>query len=106
MVETLAASLPEPALRNELLRRTLAMLPRSYRPTTRQAPSAGRPGGLTARESDVAAMIASGRTNREIAEALVLGERTIETHVSNILAKLDVASRRDVARWAAEHLTS
>ena len=65
----------------------------------------GRPaGGLTARECDVAAMIASGRTNREIAEALVLGERTVETHVSNILGKLEVASRREVARWAAEHL--
>ena len=49
-------------------------------------------------------MIAAGRTNREIAEALVLGERTIETHVSNILGKLGVTSRREVARWAAEHL--
>jgi DNA-binding NarL/FixJ family response regulator len=104
LVEALAADVPDTALRDELLRRTLAMLPRAYRPSTRPAPSAGRPGGLTARECDVAAMIASGRTNREIAEALVLGERTIETHVSNILAKLEVTSRREVARWAAEHL--
>ena len=80
------------------------MLPRAYRPSTRQPPSAGRPGGLTARECEVATMIAAGLTNREIAEALVLGERTIETHVSNILGKLELTSRREVARWAAEHL--
>jgi DNA-binding CsgD family transcriptional regulator len=103
IVEALAASLPEPELHDELLRRTLAMLPRSYRPATRQPSTTARPGGLTARECEVAAMIAGGRTNREIAEALVLGERTIETHVSNILGKLDVASRREVARWAAGH---
>ena len=103
IVEALAASLPEPDLRDELLRRTLAMLPRSYRPSTRQVSTTARPGGLTARESEVAAMIAHGSTNREIAEALVLGERTIETHVSNILGKLNVTSRREVARWAAAH---
>ena len=104
LVEALAAGLPEPALRDELLRRMLAMLPRAYRPSTRQPPSAGRPGGLTARECEVATMIAAGHTNREIADALVLGERTIETHVSNILGKLELTSRREVARWAAQHL--
>ena len=50
-------------------------------------------------------MIAAGRTNREIAESLVLGERTIETHVSNILAKLEATSRREIARWATEYLS-
>jgi DNA-binding CsgD family transcriptional regulator len=55
--------------------------------------------GLTAREYEVASLIASGHTNREIAEALVLGERTIETHVSNMLGKLGLESRREVARW-------
>jgi non-specific serine/threonine protein kinase len=79
------------------------MLPRALRPTARQAAASSRPGGLTAREREVAALIAAGRTNREIAEALVLGERTIETHVSNILGKLELPSRREVARWAAEH---
>jgi DNA-binding NarL/FixJ family response regulator len=106
VVEALAAGLPDPALRDELLRRVLAMLPRGYRPVTRQPASAGRPGGLTGRECDVARMIAGGTTNREIAEALVLGERTIETHVSNILGKLGATSRREIARWAAEHLPS
>jgi DNA-binding CsgD family transcriptional regulator len=103
IVESFAAELPDPELRDILMRRTLAMLPRAYRPVTRPAPGANRPGGLTARECDVAALIADGRTNREIADLLVLGERTIETHVSNILGKLDVPSRRDIARWASAH---
>ncbi len=103
VVEALAAGLPDPDLREQFSRRMLSLLPRAYRPTARQASAASREGGLTAREREVAVMIAAGKTNREIAEALVLGERTIETHVSNILGKLDVASRREVARWAARH---
>ena len=103
IVEETASRLPEPDLRDDLLRRMLPMLPRAYRPSARQPSSAARPGGLTLRESEVASMIAAGKTNREIAEALVLGERTIETHVSNILGKLELTSRREVARWAAEH---
>jgi DNA-binding CsgD family transcriptional regulator len=103
IVEVLAAALPDPELRDVLVRRVRSMLPRAYRPAARPAPSANRPGGLTARECDVAALIADGRTNREIAALLVLGERTIETHVTNILGKLDVSSRRDIARWANAH---
>ena len=61
------------------------------------------PYGLTAREREVAALIAEGRSNREIADALVVGERTVETHVSNVLAKLGFTSRAQVAAWAVEH---
>ena len=50
----------------------------------------------------MAALIARGRSNREIAETLVLGERTVETHVSSILAKLDATSRAQIAAWAVE----
>ena len=46
------------------------------------------PAGLTAREREIAAFLASGKSNREIAEELVLSERTIETHVHNLLPKL------------------
>jgi DNA-binding CsgD family transcriptional regulator len=102
VVETLAASLPDDALRETFQRRALALLPRGHRPAARTATSA-RPGGLTARECDVAVLIAAGCTNREIADALVLGERTIETHVSNILGKLALPSRREVGRWATAH---
>jgi DNA-binding NarL/FixJ family response regulator len=55
---------------------------------------------LTAREAEVLALLAEGHTNSEIAERLYLSERTAEHHVSAILTKLDVKSRRDAARAA------
>ena len=56
-----------------------------------------RPGAdaLTARELDVLRLVAAGRTDREIAEALFVSRRTVNAHVANILAKLGVATRRD-----------
>ncbi len=60
------------------------------------------PGGLTRREREVVALIARGLTNREIAEELVITERTAEIHVSNILGKLGLSSRTQVASWAFE----
>jgi DNA-binding NarL/FixJ family response regulator len=59
-------------------------------------------GGLTAREREVAALIAQGKSNREIAEALVVSERTVESHVTNILTKLDFTSRARIAAWAVD----
>jgi non-specific serine/threonine protein kinase len=56
---------------------------------------------LTRREREVAAYLARGRTNRQIAEALVISERTTEMHVSNLLAKLGLTSRAQAAVWAA-----
>jgi non-specific serine/threonine protein kinase len=50
----------------------------------------------------VAALIAQARTNREIADALIVGERTVETHVENILSKLGLSSRREVVAWAID----
>jgi non-specific serine/threonine protein kinase len=58
---------------------------------------------LTRRERQVAGLISRGMTNREIAEALVIAERTAEHHVENLLSKLGFESRRQVARWAAEN---
>jgi non-specific serine/threonine protein kinase len=57
---------------------------------------------LTAREREVAALVAQGRTNRQIAAKLVVTERTAETHVQNILNKLGFTSRARVAAWAVE----
>ncbi len=54
--------------------------------------------GLTAAERRVAALVAEGRTNREVAAALFLGERTVETHLSHVYAKLGVRSRVELAR--------
>ena len=56
---------------------------------------------LTPREREVAALVAAGRTNREIAADLVLAERTVETHVANILGKLGFSNRVQIAGWLA-----
>ena len=63
----------------------------------------GRGGSLTDREREVLALIADGRSNREIARRLVLSEKTVKTHVSNILMKLDLADRTQAALWAVRH---
>ncbi|MFD9410373.1 response regulator [Streptomyces sp. NPDC059989] len=68
-----------------------------------QSPSAGRGGTLTDREREVLGHIADGRSNREIARALVLSEKTVKTHVSNILMKLDLSDRTQAALWAVRH---
>lgn len=65
--------------------------------------SQGRAGSLTEREQEVLGLIADGRSNREIARALVLSEKTVKTHVSNILMKLDLADRTQAALWAVRH---
>jgi DNA-binding CsgD family transcriptional regulator len=57
-----------------------------------------REAGLTAAERRVAALVAQGRTNREVAAALFIGERTVETHLSHVYAKLGVRSRAELAR--------
>jgi non-specific serine/threonine protein kinase len=59
-------------------------------------------GGLTAREREVAMLLAQGLSNREIAESLVIGERTVESHVSSIFNKLGFTARSQVRQWAKE----
>ena len=59
--------------------------------------------GLTSREVEVLGLIARGRSNREIASALVISERTVARHVQNIFAKLGVSSRASASVFAAEH---
>lgn len=56
--------------------------------------------GLTERELEVLRQLAHGRTNREIAEALVISEETVKTHVGNLLAKLQLAHRTQAALYA------
>jgi DNA-binding CsgD family transcriptional regulator len=55
---------------------------------------------LSPRECEVAALVALAMTNRQIAERLVLSERTVETHVRNILAKLGCSTRTEIATWS------
>ncbi|MCI0553219.1 MAG: tetratricopeptide repeat protein [Anaerolineae bacterium] len=60
-------------------------------------------GGLTAREREVAILIAQGKSNREIAEAMTVGVKTVETYVTRILNKLGFDSRVQIATWAVEN---
>ncbi len=62
-----------------------------------------RPGGLTERESEVLACLAAGSSNREIAAALVISEKTVARHLSNIFTKLGVGSRTAAAAWGHRH---
>jgi DNA-binding NarL/FixJ family response regulator len=57
---------------------------------------------LTARERDVMRLIARGYTYREVAGELFLSVKTIETHVSSVLRKLQLSNRRELARWASD----
>jgi len=58
---------------------------------------------LTLQERQVLALIAEGKTNREIAQALFLGEGTVRNYVSSILSKLNVSNRAEAAAYAIEH---
>ena len=64
---------------------------------------AGRPGGLTAREEEILALVAAGATNRDVARALVISEKTVSRHLANIFTKIGVGSRTAAAAWAHEH---
>jgi DNA-binding CsgD family transcriptional regulator len=59
--------------------------------------------GLTAREQEVLRLVAAGKTNRAIADELVLSARTVDRHVSNIFVKLGVSSRAAATAFAYEH---
>jgi two-component system, NarL family, response regulator LiaR len=63
-----------------------------------RAPDSPEP--LTERETDVLRLLARGMSNKEIAQTLIIGEKTVKTHVSNILAKLGVPSRTQAALYA------
>ena len=58
---------------------------------------------LTRREREVVRLIGQGKSNSEIAAELVLSKRTVETHVSHILSRLDLSSRAQIMRWAMDH---
>jgi NarL family two-component system response regulator LiaR len=66
----------------------------------REVPPPKNPDPLTERETEVLRLLARGKSNKEIAAELVIGEKTVKTHVSNILGKLNVPSRTQAALHA------
>jgi DNA-binding NarL/FixJ family response regulator len=68
-----------------------------------RASPAGSPDPLSVREHDVLKLIAAGRTNREIADALFISIRTVETHRAHIMAKLGLSSTADVVKYAVQN---
>ena len=85
-------------------RRAFAEL--STPPAEREAASLIRPtlpSGLTEREVEVLRLVAAGKTNPEIAATLVLSEKTVGRHLSNIFAKINVTTRTAAAAFAYEH---
>ena len=84
----------EPSLEPSIARKVLYEL---SHPLQQQPPT---PEPLTERELDILRLVAQGRSNREIAEQLVITEMTVRTHVSNILSKLHLASRTQAALYA------
>jgi ATP/maltotriose-dependent transcriptional regulator MalT len=60
---------------------------------------------LTARERDVLRLLAAGKSNREIGEALYLSVRTVERHIANLYSKIDAHNRAEATAWALTHLS-
>jgi predicted ATPase/DNA-binding CsgD family transcriptional regulator len=74
----------------------------AYRSAAAKSPP-GHPGGLTAREVEVLRLVATGLTDAQVAEELVVSLRTVHSHLHSIYRKLDVSTRTAAARYAIEH---
>jgi DNA-binding CsgD family transcriptional regulator/tetratricopeptide (TPR) repeat protein len=101
IIEQLAATIEDAAVREHFSHTALTSLPKEKPLSIRRA-TASQFGGLTEREREVASLIAQGKSNREIAETLVISYRTVETHIANIMFKLGCTSRSQVAAWVVE----
>jgi DNA-binding CsgD family transcriptional regulator len=109
IVSEIAATLPDAPIpelgiasaREQFIAATDGLMPTQRPPTALKAAKQSYD-GLTARERDVASLIARGMSNRAIANELIVSERTVASHVANILSKLVFSSRSQIAVWATE----
>jgi DNA-binding NarL/FixJ family response regulator len=96
ILQSLGAAAAAKAVTDRLRDMGVRKIARGPRPATRDNPS-----GLSDREIEVLALLAQGLRNAEIAKQLVVSTRTVDHHVSSILAKLDVRSRYDAGQRAS-----
>ena len=97
LFDQLGATAAVPHAQSALRRLGLTVIPRGRRPATRTDRF-----GLTAREQEVLAALRDGGTNADIAARLFISEKTVDHHVSSVLAKMGVRSRRDAVRTAEQ----
>jgi DNA-binding CsgD family transcriptional regulator len=111
-VEEIAGDLPDPALRDNFLRQAATLIPQpqsdarsvvKVQEAKKPSPSAEQyPAGLTTREVEVLRLVAQGATNRQIAATLHISDRTVNTHLSNILNKTGCENRTAAAAFALQ----
>ncbi len=101
IITELAAALEDEELQRNFQREALALIPTAPALSSSQAMRQTR-AGLTARERDVALLVAQGKSNREIAAELVLNKRTVESYLEHIFSKLNLTSRVQLAAWTIE----
>jgi DNA-binding NarL/FixJ family response regulator len=100
-IDSLASSIDDAYLHEHFLQTAQSSLPRE-KPVSPNHIAKAASGGLTEREREVVRLVARGKSNREIADALVVSKRTVETHINNILYKLNLTSRTQLVVWAVE----
>ncbi len=95
-------------LHPDIAQKLMSAVAGGQEPQPAAAPAKKAPGldELTEREREVLRLIAAGLNNREIAERMVISEKTVKTHVSSILSKLDLVDRTQAAIWALKHEAS
>lgn len=101
IIADLASTITDSPLGERFSRIALSTLPKE-KPITASNAAKSSFGGLTVRERDVVRCIAQGKSNHEIAEELIVSKKTVETHINNILSKLNFISRAQIILWAIE----
>lgn len=101
IIKDLGNHVPEGALHDNFLRQAFGSVPAE--PVLTPLQNAKKEfGGLTAREREIAVLIAQGKSNREIGDELVISATTVERHIANIFTKLGFNSRTQIAVWVLE----